>query len=562
MGPWRFGLRPGQGRGGSWSVPLRAALSLLLVLIQLAACSREQPSLEQLLASRPEEGQQLFDSLGSLEDLRESTVQALQSLKNRYDLEMVIVLLPTLEGRYTTSQAAVELFSNWRIGQDASRGGVLLLLVEESKEVKLEISHELEGVLTDLFTGRVERSQLPPRFAAGQLELGLVALLEEVEARVQLLEEEIPSQEAVAKLEARYLSQGAGAGLRLQATGGQVAGQARLNPAYPAGKSPEEAWQIMLRRWQAMERDPNLQLLLPTGRLAYRDFATMDRQGLQEQYATYRNRTYQVLEKGDYAVIFFGRRQGWDNAPFLFCRTPEGWQFDLVHQKRFIRMGPSPTWGVEFGEHPYMELLWEAFRFYGQDLPSLGAEGYQLGKDPALAAAILKLEARAAGAEDFAVLLELGRLYALTSMSRKALTTLNRAVRLEPADPRPYPYLALAHVNGFYQYQSGLEALDRAVALGGAVPFVYNLQGYLHYQQKQYLQAARAFEQTLVLEGEDPYAHYYLAFSYAWLSNLAGSPARRAEYRQRYRSHAARVQSQASMPELRKRRFREWLENN
>ena len=86
---------------------------------------------------------------------------------------------------------------------------------------------------------------------------------------------------------------------------------------------------------------------------------------VHQQHQTFITKSYDIFEDGDHAVIVFGNKEGWDNAPFLFCRTQAGWQFDLVHQRRFIRMGPSPTWGVEFGEHPYMDMLWDAFRFYG-----------------------------------------------------------------------------------------------------------------------------------------------------------------------------------------------------
>ena len=57
--------------------------------------------------------------------------------------------------------------------------------------------------------------------------------------------------------------------------------------------------------------------------------------------AHWRNTDYQVLQDGEHAVIWFGNVKGWDNAPFLFCRTPTGWKFDIVHQRRLVVMGES-----------------------------------------------------------------------------------------------------------------------------------------------------------------------------------------------------------------------------
>jgi cytochrome c-type biogenesis protein CcmH/NrfG len=143
--------------------------------------------------------------------------------------------------------------------------------------------------------------------------------------------------------------------------------------------------------------------------------------------------------------------------------------------------------GGEFGVHPYMVLLWDAFRFYGQDIPLSGEELYNSSNDTAIATAIEALEAEVAVDKgDFATLLQLGRLYTLTSMSRKAMKILKQAIALQPQDFRPYRYLAIAHVNGFYQYDSGLKALQTAREKGGNDPFLANFSGYILYQKKQY----------------------------------------------------------------------------
>ena len=61
-----------------------------------------------------------------------------------------------------------------------------------------------------------------------------------------------------------------------------------MNTRYPAGATIDEAWQSLLMRWKDQERDPFLHVFLPTGRLAYRDFATMPKERLSQQYETYR----------------------------------------------------------------------------------------------------------------------------------------------------------------------------------------------------------------------------------------------------------------------------------
>ena len=532
-------------------------------LLLLSGCSTDKEyNLERILAHRPDQQQLVFDYVGTMDDLLESTARALADFQDRHQVEMLIVALPSLDQQYTINEAAALLFSTWQIGREREGGGVLLLLVDDTKEVKLEISYELEPIFTDLFTGTVERRQLHSRFVAGELEIGLIAVMEELEARVQLLHADIAVEDAIRKRDAKYLSQGAGARIALESldvTGASPAG--RVNTRYRAGKTIDEAWQSLLKRWQEQERDPFLQVFLPTGRLAYRDFATMPKERLAQQYQTYRDRPYQVLKSGKYGVIYFGKKEGWDNAPFLFCRSDEGWQFDLVNQKRFIRMGPSPSWGVEFGAHPYMLLLWDAFRFYGQDIPLSGEELYTSGNDTAIAAGIEVLEAEvAAGKVDFATLLELGRLYTLTSMSRKAMKILKQAVALQPQDSRPYRYLAIAHVNGFYQYDSALKALDTAREKGERDLFLANFSGYILYQNKQYQEAAASFEEGVQLDPENSYSQYYLAYTYAWLYNKAKGGEKRKEYKQLFNQYADKLRSSGNAHPARIRRLEAWLD--
>lgn len=533
-------------------------VALLLIILPVSGCSEQEgdEALENLFLHRPIGVSLIYDQVGIMDDLLESTEQSLVAMGERYDVEMMIVALPSLEQRYTASEAASLLLSQWEVGRHAS-GGVLLLLINDTREVKLEVSYELEPIYTDLFTGSIERHQLGPRFAAGELEIGLIALLEELEARAALKSEDIDVGDAIAKRDARYLSGGGGAKITLQQPA-QVDFGTAVNQNYPAGKTVVQAWSSLLKRWQDGQHDPNLGVFLPTGRLAYRDFTTMPKDKLLKQYQTYSKKPYTVRQDGDYAVIFFGNKNGWNNAPFLFCRTAEGWQFDLVHQRRFVRMGPSPSWGIEFGEHPYMELLWDAFRFYGQDIYLDDEDRYQVAGDGEIAEEIIRLEQNVkASPQDFAAILELGRLYAITSMSRKAMKTLKKATQLQPDNPYAQSYLALAHVNGVYQYESALKALNKAALNGGTNLFTANLTGYIHYRQKRYTLAAQAFEQGLALQ-ENGYGSYYLAFTYAWLVQQEKDTRQKETYRSLFNKYSNAVKNSPLVDPIRRKRYLEW----
>ena len=540
----------------------KTRIFILLLLAGLLSCSAERPfELEKVIQKRPSEDTLIFDYVGLMDDITESTRRYLTTIGNRYHIETMIAALPTLKGKYTISQAAADMFTRWDIGRQYQGRGILLLLVEDTKEVKLEVGMELEDVFTDLFTGTIERLQLQPRFAAGELEIGLVAVLEELEARAQVKFKGGYTPEDISEMDVEYLSQGGGARLKLDDGVKKTRFSGVVNNDYPAGKTPEEAWQTMIRRWRDKVRDPFVGVFTPLTRLTYRDFSGMPDSRFDEEYRTYAQKPYEIRRQGDYAVVWFGKKEGWHNAPFLLCRTSEGWQFDMVHQRRFIRMGPAPKWGVEFSEHPHMGLLMDAFQFRGQDIPLEGEDLYTIERDADLANQILEQETLyQADPDDVDTVMTLGRLYTLVSLSRKGMDLLNKARAMNPDDPRPYKYLAIAHVNAHYQYDMALKMLDEFLKRAPGDAFGHNFKGYICYRRKDYKAAADAFEQALELKPDSCYAHFYLAYTYAWLYDQAVKiDPRRNAYKDKFRRHAARTRAYASSHPLRVETLDRWL---
>ena len=543
-------------------------LRILLLGWLLVACSQsEKADLDDFIGKRPTNDDAIIDHIGLLEDVRESTERYLETIKDRYGIDILIVALPSLENQYTVNQAAAELFTNWGIGNATNGRGLLLLLVDDEKRVKLEVSYDLEDVFTDAFTGHVQDVQLQPRYAAGQLAIGFIAVMEVLEDRAQVKYGGDYTPSSITALDLDYLSQGAGAGINLATDQGRPeslppSSSAPVNTAYAAGATPQEAWQTMLQSWHDRVKDSNLGVYTPLTRLAYRDFTHQPDASLDKQYATYASKSYTVRQAGPYAVIYFGKKEGWDNAPFLLCRSDAGWQFDMVHQRRFIRMGKAPHWGVEFSEHPHMNLLMDTFHFNGQDIPTGDADRYTIDRDQNLATRILTAETRVKQSpDDTDARLDLGRLYAITAMGNKAIPLLKQVLRQRPDSTAAMKYLAIAHVDAHYQYDSALARLADYINNAPNDPFGHNFSGYLFYRKKNYEQAKKAFERTLSIDPENAYAHFYLAYTYAWLySDASALNPMKKNYRERFNLHKEKTQSLAALHPLRVAWLNRWLE--
>ena len=236
----------------------------------------------------------LYDNADILGDIKESTDRYLEIIKKDYAIEAVIVTLPALPRTHTIESLAAELFSNWQIGKNAGGRGILLLLADKERLIKIEVSYELEDVFTDIFCGYIEDKQLKAYFLSDQVEIGLVAVLEEIEQRAQIKHQANYTVSGIERLDAELLSGGAGA--KRQLTEYQ---QKEITPEghnYPAGSTPDEAWHTLISCWENKVRDPNLGVYTRITRLAYRDFQNLPDSRYEEDVLTYKNKPYEVIQ--------------------------------------------------------------------------------------------------------------------------------------------------------------------------------------------------------------------------------------------------------------------------
>ena len=532
-------------------------IAVILILIPIvyfgAASGFKNTSARDIITQKPVGNNAvIYDKAGILSNIKESTGRYLEIFKRDYAIETVIVTLPVLPRTHTIESLAAEIFSNWQIGKNTGGRGILLLLAEKESLVKLEISYELEDVFTDIFCGYIEDKQLRVYFLNGQIEIGLVAVLEEIEQRAQIKQKENYSASVINQLDQELLSGGAGAKRLL--TDYQEEKISPIDQDYPAGNTPDEAWQTLIRSWEHKVRDPNLGVYTEITRLAYRDFKNLPDSRYEEDVLTYKNKPYEIIQNDTYAVIFFGKKKGWENAPFLFCRKNDGWQFNIVHQRKYVRMGKNPHWGVERSSHPYGDLLARCPYWMNQDIPLESDDIYRVEDDRRLAQEIRNLEsAYEDDPEDFKTVMQLGKLYTITSLSaKKRIAFLKKARKLNPDNPEPYKYLGIAHLDAFYQFESAIEEISVYTEQQPHDVFGHNYLGYLYYCVQKYRKAISELNRAIELKPDNCYAFAKLSRTYAglYLKSSTLDP-RRSDYKKQALEMFAKA-SAAATPEPRR----------
>lgn len=515
------------------------------------------------LEQRPHVDLYLFDYTGQLEHYREGARKYLQNITRRFHIEAVIVSLPDLGTARTIEELAVDIANRWEIGRNHEGRGLLLLLVDEGKQVKLEVAYELEDVFTDAFSGYAGDLQLKPYFLRDDLGTGLIALLEQLEQRAQLRHQGDYTPGLITRLDAELLAGGAGAKRHLKRYRDMPPSPdtTSTDPADGA-KTPRDAWRIMLTKWAGKGADIKADIYTEMTRLAMGDQNRPDertRAALQQ----WQDADYKVLADDDHAVIFFGNLKGWNNAPFLFCRTPDGWKFDIVHQRRLVVMGSNPDWKVEQGNYPYVNLLDQVPQSTGKDLPLEPSDLYSCVRDKQIAADMRALQQRLeTGGGNFETVMELARLNIITGRRPNHVTPLiKRAKKLDPASAAPYKYSAIYNVNSFFQYETALRDIEAYIEKQPDDAFGYNVKGFLHYRLGNYRKSIDALERALGFSADNAYAYALLSRDYALLYSRANSlDPRRAGYRKQSLAMLYKAETVTTPDAARTERLKRWLQ--
>jgi tetratricopeptide (TPR) repeat protein len=480
----------------------------------------------------------------------------------RFHTEAVIVTLPELPAQTGLETLAVDVVNRWRIGGEFEGRGLLLLLVEEDRQVKLEVTYELEDVFTDAFTGYIEDLQLRPYYLADDIGTGLIAVMEELEQRAQLKAQGEYTPGIVAKLDEELLAGGAGAGRRLERY--ERDRKPVTLPADGPGKgarSPKEAWEVMLAKWAGEGADIDVDVYTGMTRMAMGDPDDADPRTTRA-LPHWQDADYQVLQDGGHAVIWFGNIKGWNNAPFLFCRTPAGWQFDIVHQRRLVVMAENPDWMVEQGNYPYVGLLGDAPQSTGKDLPMPPEDLYHCRDDARMVQEIRELEkARDASPDDVGVLLSLMRLNVITGRRPTHVQPLLKRLRqLVPDNPELHKYAAMYNVNSFFQYRTALKDMQTYTGLRPDDVFGHNFIGFLHYRLGGYEASIEALERAIDMAPDNVYAYALLARDYALLYRKASPGSGRQRYREQSLAMLEKAASAPTPDASRVARLQTWLD--
>jgi uncharacterized protein len=104
----------------------------------------------------------------------------LERIERETSVQIVIATVPTLGG-VPIEDYSIRLAEAWGIGQTDTDNGIIVLVVPDDRNMRIEVGYGLESVIPDGLAGRIIRERMAPAFRENDYHGGLVAALEGLE---------------------------------------------------------------------------------------------------------------------------------------------------------------------------------------------------------------------------------------------------------------------------------------------------------------------------------------------------------------------------------------------
>jgi uncharacterized protein len=105
--------------------------------------------------------------------------QKLAAFERETSNQVVVLTIPTLQGD-DIDQFSIRVADAWKLGQKGKDNGVLLVLAQTERKVRIEVGMGLQGVLPDITAGRIIRETMRPYLKSGDFDQGITVAVDSI----------------------------------------------------------------------------------------------------------------------------------------------------------------------------------------------------------------------------------------------------------------------------------------------------------------------------------------------------------------------------------------------
>ena len=156
-------------------IPRIASLAflVLLLLTTITAAMPERPTTDIYVQ----------DNAGLLSTDTKNHILAIgHELNEKTTAQIVVVTVKNLDDK-PIADYANELFRSWGIGDKEKNNGVLLLISQNPRKLRIEVGYGLEGAIPDGYTGRIRDEDLTPHLKKNDYDTGVALAYEKLAAK-------------------------------------------------------------------------------------------------------------------------------------------------------------------------------------------------------------------------------------------------------------------------------------------------------------------------------------------------------------------------------------------
>jgi uncharacterized protein len=147
---------------------MQRALAVVVVVVCIATVATAQPQVPALTG-------RVVDNADLLSPQTERVLtEQLRAHADSTSNQIAVLTIESLEGA-VLEQYSIEVARAWELGQEEFDNGVLVLVAEQERDIRIEVGYGLEGALPDVVASRIIRYEMTPRFRQGDFDGGVRA---------------------------------------------------------------------------------------------------------------------------------------------------------------------------------------------------------------------------------------------------------------------------------------------------------------------------------------------------------------------------------------------------
>lgn len=103
----------------------------------------------------------------------------LRILEKQTSVQLIVAIFKSLEGD-ALEDFSIRLAEAWKVGQKGKDNGVIFLIFQDDRKMRIEVGYGLEGALPDAKAGQIIQNRVIPLFKQEQYEAGVMAGISEI----------------------------------------------------------------------------------------------------------------------------------------------------------------------------------------------------------------------------------------------------------------------------------------------------------------------------------------------------------------------------------------------